>query len=43
MALIDGLRYFDDPPYDAIYDLMRRAITALGFTEQDEFDWQKAN
>lgn len=40
MQMVDALKYYDTPPYQQIYTLMRRSFQTTG-TQEFPYDWEK--
>ncbi|VDM50671.1 unnamed protein product [Toxocara canis] len=40
MQMVDALKYYDTPPYQQIYGLMRRSFQTTG-TQEFPYDWEK--
>uniref|UniRef100_A0A914ZS17 non-specific serine/threonine protein kinase n=1 Tax=Parascaris univalens TaxID=6257 RepID=A0A914ZS17_PARUN len=40
MQMVDALKYYDTPPYQQIYNLMRRSFQSTG-TQEFPYDWEK--
>ncbi len=42
-AVINNLRYYDEPPYKHLYSLLRDDLHKHGYHEADPFDWEPLN
>lgn len=40
LQIVDGLKYYDTPPYQQIYQLMRQSFQTMGCVEFP-YDWEK--
>ncbi|VDN17329.1 unnamed protein product [Gongylonema pulchrum] len=40
MQIVDGLKYYDQPPYQQIYQLMRQSFQTMG-CQEFPYDWEK--
>lgn len=40
LRIVDALKYYDAPPYDIIYGLMRKSFTTMGVREFP-YDWER--